>query len=297
MERPRALPRALLVCPVGALEGGKESGSFRLLSEVEDFDDFGGEFFGSGRGVVDVGLALDFGGVFFGEGVEVVDFDVLILHDFCSDVVVDDGVTDDAAFGSFGDGGGITPDESGTGFFEAFDEFAKVLFVVGLGDLGLAGFGFGVGEVLAVRTHVFEVVKSPVEVDDVPFLSLATGVEPFIEFLKSGGGRSAVGEGAMDIGLALEHGADVDGVTDGDGVSDEKNAREAIDVGDGSHGHVFLGECVGNEEGKEKGSSDHGMNFALWWSDGKSALRSKVGAKRKALRSEGKSASRSERER
>ena len=132
---------------------------------------------------MDVGFLLDFGGVFFGEGVEVVDFDVFFLHDFGGDVVVDFGVTGDPSFRSFGDGGGVAPDEAGVGFFEAFDEFAEVFFVVGLGDLWFGGFGLGVGEVLTIGAHVFEIVEAPVEVDDVPFFAFAAGVEPGVEFL------------------------------------------------------------------------------------------------------------------
>ena len=255
--------------------------SWILFFEIEGFDDFGGELFGAGGGVVDVGFPLDFSGVFLGEGVEVVDFDVLFFHNFGGDVVVDFGVTDDAALGALGDGGGISPDEAGAGLFESLDEFAEVFFVVSLGNLGFAGFGFGIGKVLAIGPHVFEVVEAPVKVDDVPFFSFAAGLEPFIELLKSGGGGSAVGEGPVDVGLALEHGTDVDGVSDGDGVTDEENAREAFDVGDGSHGFVcLLGESAGSKEGDEKGSSDHGGNFAFQWRHGKSALGSEERMKR-----------------
>ena len=219
------------------------------MLKIEGFDDLGGELFGACRGVVDVGFTLDFGGVFFGEGVEVVDLDFFLGHNFGCDVVVFDGVTDDAAFGTFGDGGGVPPDEVGVGFFEFFDEFAEVFFVVLWGDLGLAGFIFGIGKVLAIRTHVFEVVETPVEVDDVPLFSFTAGFEPLVEILESFGGGAAVGERAVDVGLAIEHGSDVNGVADGDGVSDEENAGKAFDVDDGSHGLVLLGEGVGSKEG------------------------------------------------
>ena len=76
----------------------------------------------------------------------------------------------------------------------------------------------------------------------------------------------------MDVGFAFEHGADVDGVSDGDGVADEEDAGEAVDVGDGSHGFVLLGAGVGDQEGNEEGSADHVGNFARWGRDGKSGL-------------------------
>ena len=79
---------------------------------------------------MDVGFALDLGGVFQGEGIEVIDWDTFFGHDFIGDVVVDFGVTDDVAFGSFGDRGGVAPDEVGVGFFELFDELAEVVGVV-----------------------------------------------------------------------------------------------------------------------------------------------------------------------
>ena len=207
---------------------------------------------------MDVGFALDLGGVLFREGIKVMDFDVFFFHDPLGDVVVDFGVAYYPAFGSVGDGSGVAPDEVGLGFLEALDELAEIGGVVFLGDLGFAGLVFGVGEVLSLWAHVFEIVESPVEMNDIPLLVLAASGEPFIDLLESFGCGAAVGERTMNVGLAFEHGADVDGVTDGNRVADEENAGEAIDVSDWAHWFVlFLGEEAGAEAGEEEERLNH----------------------------------------
>lgn len=77
----------------------------------------------------------------FGNGVEVVDGDIVLGHDFGCDLVVFDVVADVAAGFTFGHHGGMSPDQSGVGGLEFFDELGEVFsVVVGRGELGAMDF-------------------------------------------------------------------------------------------------------------------------------------------------------------
>ena len=228
----------------------------------EDLDHFVSEFPGACRGVVDVGLSLNLGGVLFGEGVEVVDFHAFLRHDLGGNLVVFIGIADDAASRSLWDGSGVTPDEVGLGFLETLDEGAEVLLVVVGSDLLVAVWSIHGAKLVAFPADILEVVEAPIEVNNGPFFIFPAGIEPGVELFEPLGGGSAVGEGPVDVGFTLEGFLNIDGVADGDGVTDEEDARKALDICDRSHRSFFLGEGRCAEGGDEENRLEHpGASF------------------------------------
>lgn len=161
-----------------------------------------------------------------GVGVEIVGGDAGGGHDAGGGGVVFGFIAFDAAIGTGGDGGGIAPDELGTGGLHDFDEFGEVLFVICQRHLEVGAGSFGIGALGGIFGDVFEIVEAPVEMDDVP-LGVA---EPGFDVFEAIRGRAAVGGDAMDVGFAFEHFADVEGVAHGDGVADQEDAWQASDV-------------------------------------------------------------------
>lgn len=234
------------------LEGrGGERQHSRLL-EIEGLDDLPGEGHGAFSGVMDVGFALDFGGVLEGERIEVVDFNSLILHDLGGNFVVFRGVAGDSPAGTCGHRGGIAPNQARSGFFEACDEVAKVFLVCGGRDLLPAALAFGRDDTVSVGADVFQIVKAPVEVDDVPLFLIAADFEPLFKLGQSFDRGPAIGGRAMHVGLALQEFAHLEGVSHRDGIADEKNAGEPFNVFDLHQGTFWRGGRNGLDEGEEE---------------------------------------------
>ena len=109
-------------------------------------------------------------------------FNSMLLHHLCGDGVVLLGIADNTATGSCRDGSRVSPDQFCTGHPEAFHKLLQVLFVF-IGRYLLMVFRVtGVAKVFTVGAHVLQIVKSPVEVNHVPF-SVA---KPCIDGLQCG---------------------------------------------------------------------------------------------------------------
>lgn len=157
---------------------------------------------------MDVGGELnvfEFGG---GVGAEIVGGDSGGGHHAGGGGVVFGFIAFDAAIGTGGDGGGVAPDEFGAGGLHDFHEFGEVFFIFVERHLKVRAGGFGIGALGGIFGDVFEIVQAPVEMNDVP-LGVA---EPGFDVFEAVGGGAAVGGDAVDVGLAFEKFADVEGV-------------------------------------------------------------------------------------
>ena len=94
----------------------------------------------------------------------------------------------------------------------------QILLVVSEGDLDLSTLFLGI-EVFPLRSHVFQIMRAPVEMDQVPlFLAL-----PLLDLGNSLGCGSPVGRDPVQVDLSLEQGPGGQGVADTDRVPDDQN--------------------------------------------------------------------------
>jgi hypothetical protein len=201
---------------------------------------------------MDISLPLNPGSILFGIRIKIVNFDPGVLHDLGGDGIVLGGVTDNAALCTNRDRSGVPPNEAGLGLFKTHNEFAEIFFIVCGRYLGTARFGLGISEVLAIRSHVFEVVEAPVEMDDVPLFAFPAGLQPSVESLQAMNGCGAIDRRAVNVGLSFEKFADGKSVSNRDGVSDQKDPGEGWVILDrAKDGGKRGGLRGGGDEGKE----------------------------------------------
>ena len=144
---------------------------------------------------------------------EVIDLHPCPNHEIARDRIAQEFVSGPSRLRPFGDRRCGGKDQVCTSPPEAIENPGQVALVVGHGSNPNSGYvQFPVLEPL-------DIVQSEIEMDQVPWFF----TEPSIEPLQTVLGVSSVLGNSMNICICVQNLANRDGVTDGDGISDQKN--------------------------------------------------------------------------